>query len=789
MKNILYILALIFVLSTNYLFAQSSCASMVKNFGKEENIDYVSNVTKLNDKTALFFGTDEFHGTELWKTDGTENGTLMLKDIYPGLRSSIGRFVSNKSPFSYAGILYFYADAPDDNTSNVASLWRSDGTTSGTYQLRAIADRNTPLLAENTSFTVYKNSIYFWSYKTLYRTQGTLESTVAVLTPEFDFDYGRLGSFVEYKGELWFADQKYLCHTNGTKEGTTRLNISLNRTPDALQVVGDKLYFNLGGDLWVTDGTASGIMLVREGVAGSDMFSINNTLCYIGSKGLWRSDGTLTGTFRIHEASISDVFYYKNELYFISLQKMDASSKLALYKTDGTKDGTKLAVLLDNFYIDKSIVFGISSSFFEKNGLLYFVLRNYHSQYEIWQTDGTQTGTRPVCSLKNGNFTIYPGTVTKSLAYSQFIRIPLTLMDTYILYTGTENFSSKYSSAIYRTDLTSCPDIKTTVVGAATFCAGSSTNLSATSSGGTAPYTYRWQQGSVTVGSSISSLTINSAGTYTITATDANGCVGSAQIAITQRTGPAVTVSPNTAAFCTGQSTVLTASASASTSPYSYQWKQGSATVGTSAATLTVNAGGTYSVSATDAAGCSSPIVSATVTQRSAPTATVTASAPGFTIGGSVTLTASESLGLSYQWLRDGQPISGATLSVYTATQPGTYAVTLSGSECSTTSSALTISLITAMEESLSGIDFEMSASPNPTPGIIEIRLKNQRSQPVLVMLIMHDLTGRRVYQQPIKLSNGSHTQHIDLSQYPAGLYLLNATTDQQQTSLRLVRE
>jgi ELWxxDGT repeat protein len=73
----------------------------------------------------FFYAEDGVHGRELWKTDGTEDGTMMVKDINPGTNSSalmsVGLNIMD-------GMLFFICD---DGTHG-PELWRSDGTTAGT---------------------------------------------------------------------------------------------------------------------------------------------------------------------------------------------------------------------------------------------------------------------------------------------------------------------------------------------------------------------------------------------------------------------------------------------------------------------------------------------------------------------------------------------------------------------------------------------------------------------------------------------------------------------------------
>src|SRR6476661_7879861 len=77
--------------------------------------------------TVFFLQDDGVQGVELWKTDGTEAGTAILKDICPGACWGWPRSLT-----IWNGVLYFSAD---DGVHGVEP-WRSDGTTAGTAMLR-----------------------------------------------------------------------------------------------------------------------------------------------------------------------------------------------------------------------------------------------------------------------------------------------------------------------------------------------------------------------------------------------------------------------------------------------------------------------------------------------------------------------------------------------------------------------------------------------------------------------------------------------------------------------------
>lgn len=140
-------------------------------------------------------------------------------------------------------------------------------------------------------------------------------------------------------------------------------------------------------------------------------------------------------------------------------------------------------------------------------------------------------------------------------------------------------------------------------------CFGNNTGVaSVTSTGGTAPYSYSWNNGGNS--SSISNLT---AGTYSVTVTDSRGCTLNSSVTVNQ---PAAALSlagtANSVACRNVPTGSISLSTSGGTSPYIYQWNNGS-----SGSSINNLAAGTYTVTATDANGCTST-GSYTVTQPAA---------------------------------------------------------------------------------------------------------------------------------------------------------------------------
>lgn len=120
-------------------------------------------------------------------------------------------------------------------------------------------------------------------------------------------------------------------------------------------------------------------------------------------------------------------------------------------------------------------------------------------------------------------------------------------------------------------------------------------SASVTASGGTAPYTYMWNTGATT--QEITDLT---AGTYTATVTDAEGCTAVASTDVAGGGSLDVDVEiTNPISGSTTNDGELTANVSGGTAPYDYLWSNNGTTQ-----TITGLDGGTYSVTVTDVNGC-----------------------------------------------------------------------------------------------------------------------------------------------------------------------------------------
>lgn len=328
---------------------------LLKDIAQGAANGYVDNLTLVG-STIFFTASNAIDGNELWKSDGTEQGTVLVRDIRPGPGGS--------SPFrllNVAGTLYFFAN---DGSSGY-ELWKSDGTSGGTVQVRDIVPGSGSLVVTSSASL---NGLLVFS-----------------------------GSDGSVGAELWRSD--------GTSAGTfLLLDIqpgSGSSNPGTFAQVGNFLYFSAndgtnGAELWRTGGTPASTSLVRNinpGSSGSYPFSLTNlsgVLCFqaTSSSGaeLWRSDGTAVGTVQIkdirigsYSSSPSALTNIAGMLYFSA---DDGITGRELWRSDGTPIGTTLVQDLNPGSTGSS-----PSEFMTNNGSIFFTA-NTNAGLGLWRADG-----------------------------------------------------------------------------------------------------------------------------------------------------------------------------------------------------------------------------------------------------------------------------------------------------------------------------------------------------------------------------------------------------------------
>jgi len=357
------------------------------------------------------------------------------------------------------------------------------------------------------------------------------------------------------------------------------------------------------------------------------------------------------------------------------------------------------------------------------------------SPYTYLWTDGSSQTTVAATGLSAGTYTV---TVTDQCSGSATAPVTITAPATLTVGAGVNN------------NTTECLNI-----GSATAIPG----------GGTTPYTYLWSDGSSQITPAATGL---SAGTYTVTLSDANNCSATAPATITAP--PTLTAGSNVTANTTECSNLGSATAipGGGVTPYTYVWSANAGYQTTIAATGL--SAGTYTVVVGDAnfCGASTPV---TITAPATLTATTYAVDSN---GGNCIAAAVPSGGLSpytYAW-----SLGGATTDTIKGLSAGTYTCTVTdANNCSAT--ALANILPTGINKITAGSG-NISIYPNPSNGVFTIQSSVASSHPdsYRESVEVYNVLGQQVYSQ---FSIYTSTFNINLGSQPDGVYLyrvLNST-------------
>ncbi len=381
--------------------------------------------------TLYFEAADSTHHTEVWRSDGTTAGTQMLTRFAQHTDSSTNGYGAAVVPGN--DVAYFTTYAHDNSHPQ---LWKTDGTTAGTvpvkdnfYQIEGSG------FGINSHMLTVGNWLYFSASDgvngdELWRSDGTQTGTqlVADITPGSGGSYPR--GLTWFGGKLFFdagpLGQPSLLYTSdGTAAGTHALAPDkLGSSAFAMLPMGDSLYFTakpIGSntlELWKTDGTSEGTVLVRD-ISAENLINVNGTLYFVGKdpsndtgSELWKSDGTTAGTVQLKDinpsftspgvpaSSFPSAFTNVDGTLFFSAD--DGVHGPELWKSDGTADGTVLVKDIRPSALDGTA--SLTDLTAVGNQLFFTIDDGVHGR-ELWKSDGTGAGTTLVKDLMPGSAT------------------------------------------------------------------------------------------------------------------------------------------------------------------------------------------------------------------------------------------------------------------------------------------------------------------------------------------------------------------------------------------------
>ncbi len=298
----------------------------------------------------------------------------------------------------------------------------------------------------------------------------------------------------------------------------------------------------------------------------------------------------------------------------------------------------------------------------------------------------------------------------------------------------------------------------TTVCGFNVGCNGGSDGVAtATAAGGCGTYTYMWNNGGNTA-----TVTGLVAGTYMVTVTDIGG--GSTVQTVTVTEPSALQGSSTTTQSCAGDSTGsidMTYTGGNNCQALTYAWSNGASTED-----LQNLAPGSYTVTVSDVAGCTST-TTVVVAAFAVQTPTFTQNGNDLTCNGGFT---------GFQWLLNGNNISGATSNTYSVTQSGTYSVmAVDSNGCSAVSDTLFVTFVgigNAMGEWS-----DLSIYPNPAKD--QFKLRTAAPIGYAIKVTVTDMFGRSILVK--SLPQLGDEVAFDLKALAAGTYMVEVTSEQGQ--------
>jgi ELWxxDGT repeat protein len=350
-----------------------SGTSLVKDIRPGTATSNARRLTVVGDK-VFFTAEDGVHGRELWVSDGSAVGTVMVKDIWPGAGGS-----APDQLLAFGDVVYFAANDGVHGTE----LWRSDGTPEGTSLVEDLASdgSSSPRRLARVGDVLYfaanvSGSLYVW------RSLGVPGSTHSIFSAPGD---NLLLSPTAVDQSLFFLEgstdgQAHLWQSRSSPAEPVRSFPGFY--PHDLTALGGKLVFSAGGgeeglpgdphgeELWISDGTAWGTVMVKDLRPGPS--------------------GSAPGALSV----VGGALYFAAD---------DGAHGRELWRSDGTSQGSTLL---------RELVPGASGSSPQEltalSGLLFFSAETPGRGREPWMSDGTAAGTVPLEELAPGQASSNP---------------------------------------------------------------------------------------------------------------------------------------------------------------------------------------------------------------------------------------------------------------------------------------------------------------------------------------------------------------------------------------------
>ena len=347
--------------------------------------------------TVYFAARDETTGLEVWRTDGTREGTRLLREF------TAGPNVGGLSGFVAVGDTLYVSTETGRDTG---LLWKSDGTAAGTQRLAmptgVRAPGNLVSCKGQLFFQDFRPEVSFQAWTRLWASDGTAEGTVQ-LSSSLQVQRSEPTRFACANGTLFFlasaGPYEELWKSDGTPGGTVSLGRFATMSPwddsPVIVAAGSRVFINTAiSGLWTSDGTPEGTrLLTGDGLPDPraiylSLNVVGDTVFFVSGEGmkppaLWATDGTPAGTRRLLESF---------GLMYTKFQPVGDTLLFSMgnqfYRSNGTPEGTVLVNTLELLREP-----GVGAALPDGRWLLSGSENVFTSPVGLWVSDGTPGGT------------------------------------------------------------------------------------------------------------------------------------------------------------------------------------------------------------------------------------------------------------------------------------------------------------------------------------------------------------------------------------------------------------
>ena len=348
--------------------------------------------------STLFFWTTD----GLWKTDGTAEGTVLVKSLeIPAASDLLGGGIALGSA------LYFWLGD---------QLWKSDGTEQGTVVMERGCAQTATVTQPDPHYLGTLGSFMLMTANDakgapgLWKSNGTVDGTAQVAPLNVVLDMPMGSNSAAMGGFLYFAvrnpdtQQYVLWRTDTTSAGTTALVSMGEYRPVEMISIGSTLFISASkvtgdGALWKSDGTAAGTVRVKPLDSPRHLTAVGSSLYFVNDSRIWKSDGTSQGTMVVSAISGDRLTLAGSQLLVATSTSgaggHSGSNLTTLNAIDVTTGRTTQVRDLIYGYFSPATVPLLKSH-------AYFAVFLPENGYELWKSDGAAATTAPFKEITPG---------------------------------------------------------------------------------------------------------------------------------------------------------------------------------------------------------------------------------------------------------------------------------------------------------------------------------------------------------------------------------------------------